>query len=122
MALSKVNSKFDYGVTLTKPNGRINKFLEKPSWGDIFSNQVNTGIYVFEPKILHFIKPGRDFGHEIWPKLLSTGEPIFGHLTNKYWCDVGNLSEYRRAQRDYLDGKVGFRMPGTEIRRGVWVE
>jgi mannose-1-phosphate guanylyltransferase/phosphomannomutase len=35
---------------------------------------------------------------------------------------VGNLSEYRRAQCDFLDGKVGFLPPGEQIRPGVWVE
>ena len=124
MALSRVDSKFEYGITLTNPQGRIQKFIEKPHWGDIFSNQVNTGIYVFDPKVLKRIRPGRltDFGHDIWPKLLSSKQPIFGHLTNRYWCDVGNLPEYRRAQRDFLDGKVGFAVPGTQIRRGIWVE
>ncbi len=124
MALSQVDAQFDYGVTLTNAKGRIQKFVEKPSWGEIFSNQVNTGIYVFEPKILSWIQSGRlkDFGHDVWPKLLSRREPIFARLTDRYWCDVGNLSEYRRAQRDFLNGKIGFSLPGSEIRRGVWVE
>jgi len=124
MALSKIDSKFEYGVTLTNTSGRIQKFIEKPFWGDIFSNQVNTGIYVFEPEVLKCIKPGKvtDFGHEVWPRLLSSRQPIYGQLTNRYWCDVGNLPEYRRAQRDFLDRKTKFSLPGTPLRRGVWVE
>lgn len=124
LALKKVDMKFDYGVTLTDPRGKVKKFVEKPQWGDVFSNQVNTGIYVFEPRILRQIPAGRvsDFGHDIWPKLLAQGEPIYGYVTDRYWCDVGNLSEYRRAQRDFLEGKVGFRPPGILIRPGVWVE
>ena len=124
IGVKKIDMKFDYGVTLTAPSGRVKRFIEKPEWGDVFSNQVNTGIYVFEPRILRQIPPGRvsDFGNEIWPKLLSKGEPIFGYLTERYWCDVGNLSEYRRAQRDFLEGKVGFLPPGREIRKGIWVE
>jgi mannose-1-phosphate guanylyltransferase/phosphomannomutase len=124
MALSRVDSKFDYGVTLTQASGRIRRFVEKPRWGDIFSNTVNTGIYVFEPKILRRIPAGRvfDFGHQVWPALLSSRQPIYATLTDRYWCDVGNLSEYRRAQRDFLDGKVNFKLPGKQIRKGVWVE
>ena len=111
IGLKAVDKRFEYGVTLTDARGRIQRFIEKPQWGDVFSNQVNTGIYVFEPRILKQIPPRQvvDFGHEIWPKLLSQGEAIYGYLTDRYWCDVGNLSEYRRAQRDFLDGKVGFR-------------
>jgi len=124
LALTKVDSKFDYGVTLTTAQGKITRFIEKPQWGDVFSNQVNTGIYVFEPRILRQIPAGlvSDFGHDIWPKLLSRGEPIYGYLTDCYWCDVGNLTEYRRAQHEFLDGKTRFRPPGQEIRPGVWVE
>jgi mannose-1-phosphate guanylyltransferase / phosphomannomutase len=124
MALKKVDLRFDYGVTLTGSGGRIRQFVEKPQWRDVFSNQVNTGIYVFEPAVFRQIAAGRvvDFGHDVWPRLLSRKEPIYGYLTDRYWCDVGNLSEYRRAQRDFLEGKVGFRLPGQEIRRGVWLE
>jgi mannose-1-phosphate guanylyltransferase/phosphomannomutase len=124
IALKKVDLKFDYGVTLTTARGKITKFVEKPQWGDVFSNQVNTGIYVFEPRILRQIPEGQvsDFGHDIWPKLLLRGEPIYGYLTDRYWCDVGNLTEYRRAQREILDGKTRFRPPGREVRRGIWVE
>jgi len=124
IGLKCVDERFEYGVTLTDARGRIQKFIEKPQWRDVFSNQVNTGIYVFEPRILKQIPPRRvvDFGHEIWPKLLSKGEPIYGYLTDRYWCDVGNLTEYRRAQRDFLEGKAGFSPPGVEIRPRVWVE
>jgi mannose-1-phosphate guanylyltransferase/phosphomannomutase len=124
IGLKCVDERFDYGVTLTDARGRIQKFIEKPQWRDVFSNQVNTGIYVFEPRILKQIPPRRivDFGHEIWPKLLAKGEPIYGYLTDRYWCDVGNLTEYRRAQRDFLEGKVGFSPPGIEIRPGIWVD
>ena len=124
MALSKVDSKFDYGVTLTNAQGRIRKFIEKPFWGDIFSNQVNTGIYVFEPDIFKRIPAGRvtDFGHDVWPKLLADHKPIFAQLTNRYWCDVGNLSEYRKAQRDFLDGKLNYRPCGKQTRPGIWID
>jgi len=49
MAIKAIDSRFEYGVTLSEGNGRIKGFLEKPSWGDVFSNKVNTGIYLFEP-------------------------------------------------------------------------
>jgi len=123
MAVKNVDSKFDYGVTLTNAQGRIRQFVEKPHWGDIFSDQVNTGIYVFEPEVLKRIKPGRvtDFGHEVWPGLLSAKKRIFGYPTKAYWCDVGNLNEYRRAQKDMLDNKIKFSLPGNQIRKGIWI-
>jgi len=123
MALKAVDARFEYGVTVTGKHGTIRRFVEKPRWGDVFSNQVNTGIYVFDPAVFKLIPKGKpyDFGHELWPKLLQRKARIFGYLTDHYWCDVGNLSEYRTAQRDILDGKVRIRLPGREIRPHIWV-
>ncbi|OGR88431.1 MAG: hypothetical protein A3J74_09430 [Elusimicrobia bacterium RIFCSPHIGHO2_02_FULL_57_9] len=124
MAVKAVDCRFDYGVTLTDNSGRIKGFLEKPSWGDIFSNKVNTGIYLLEPELLRLIPKNQiyDFGHQLWPKLLKLRKPIFAYETKAYWCDVGNLSEYRKCQVDSLDGKVRINIPGAQIRQGVWVE
>ncbi len=124
MAVKAVDSRFEYGVTLTNASGRITGFKEKPSWGDVFSNKVNTGIYLFEPEVLRLI-PGRkiyDFGKDLWPKLLKMRKPIHAYECRGYWTDVGNLAEYRRCQMDCLDRKVRINLPGTERRRGIWVE
>ena len=124
MAVKKIDARFDYGVTLSQPNGRIKGFLEKPSWGDVFSNTVNTGIYLFEPEILKMIPSGKvyDFGHDLWPKLLKLKKPIYAYETDAYWFDVGNLPEYRRCQIDCLDRKAKINIPGVEMRKGVWVQ
>ncbi|MBI3566199.1 MAG: NDP-sugar synthase, partial [Elusimicrobia bacterium] len=63
-----------------------------------------------------------DFGHELWPKLLKLKKPIYAYETEAYWCDVGNLSEYRRCQVDCLDRKAKINIPGVEMRKGVWVQ
>ena len=124
MAIKAVDSRFEYGVTLCDTAGRIKGFLEKPSWSDVFSNKVNTGIYIFEPEIFRYIPSGKvyDFGHELWPKLLKMKKPIFAYETGAYWTDIGNLDEYRRCQIDSLERRVHINVPGTEIRKGVWVE
>jgi mannose-1-phosphate guanylyltransferase/phosphomannomutase len=124
MGIKPVDTRFDYGVTMVSAAGRITRFIEKPMWSDVFSNEVNTGIYVFEPEALQFIPKRKpyDFGHDLWPLLLKKRKPIFGYPMKEYWCDVGNLSEYRRAQRDALDGKAGIPLPGKQMKPGVWVE
>ena len=124
MATKRVDARFEYGVTLTDSSQRIKGFMEKPSWGDVFSNKVNTGIYLFEPEVLKLIPKGKvyDFGHELWPKLLKMKKPIYAYETDAYWCDVGNLAEYRRCQIDCLDRKAKINIPGVEIRKGVWVQ
>ncbi|HVE13014.1 MAG TPA: NDP-sugar synthase [Elusimicrobiota bacterium] len=123
MVTKAVDSRFDYGVTMSDKSGRITGFMEKPSWSQVFSNQVNTGIYLFEPEILRMIPKGvYDFGHELWPKLLKLRKPIYAWEWKGYWCDVGNLTEYRKAQHHSLDELVGINIPGKELQRRVWVQ
>ena len=63
-----------------------------------------------------------DFGHDLWPKLLKMKKPIYAYETDAYWCDVGNLAEYRRCQADCLERKAKINIPGVEVRKGVWVQ
>ena len=123
MVLKSIDSKFDYGVTLTDSSGRIQKFIEKPKWSDVFANTVNTGIYIFEPEIFKYIPKSRfyDFGSQLWPDLLKRKKRIFGYITDDYWTDVGNIREYRNGVRDALEGKIRLKLPGREIRRGIRV-
>ncbi|MBI3298659.1 MAG: NDP-sugar synthase [Elusimicrobia bacterium] len=123
MVTKAVEAKFPFGITLSKPGGRIKGFLEKPSWADFFSNQVNTGIYLFEPSVFKQIPAGfYDFGHDVWPKLLKARKALHAWEWKGYWCDVGSLSEYRNAQHACLDGEVKVQIPGRQLRPGVWVE
>ena len=123
MVLKPVDVKFEYGVTVTDASGRIKKFIEKPSWSDVFANTVNTGIYIFEPEIFKYIPAATfyDFGLQVWPELLRRKEKIYGYLMEEYWTDVGNLTEYRKGVHDALEGKVRIAIPGEQIRPGIWI-
>jgi mannose-1-phosphate guanylyltransferase/phosphomannomutase len=119
----KIDARFEYGVPLTGKNGRIKGFLEKPSWGDVLSNQVNTGIYLFEPGVFKYIPKGvYDFGHELWPKLLKLKKPIFAWEWKGYWCDIGNLTEFRKSQIAALNGEIDIEVPGKTRRKGIFIE
>jgi len=123
MVLKAVDTKFEYGVTLTDKSGKIQKFIEKPRWSDVFANTVNTGIYIFEPEIFKYI-PGNsfyDFGMQLWPELLKKKKRIYGYVMEEYWTDVGNLVEYRQGIRDSLDGKIKICIPGEQVKPGIWV-
>lgn len=124
MVLKHADSKYEYGVTITDRRGRIAKFFEKPLWSDVFADTVNTGVYVFEPEVFRHIPAGtpHDFGNQVWPGLLKKKKPIHGFLTDDYWCDVGNLVEYRKSQRDAMSGAMKHaNLPGRQVRQGVWV-
>ncbi len=122
--LTRVEDPSAYGVVITDDDGRIRRFLEKPSWGEVFSDTVNTGIYILEPEVLKYVPPQEnfDFSKDLYPILLENGDPLLGYVAGGYWKDIGDLIQYRRAHYDILEGKVKVvDIPGEEIRRGVWV-
>ena len=123
IVLTPRENPLEYGVVMTDAAGKITRFLEKPSWGEVFSDTVNTGIYILEPEVLQYIPIGEkfDFSKDLFPMLLAEGKPLFGCVLPGYWCDIGNLEEYRHAQHDMLAGKVTVDMPAAEKEQGIWI-
>jgi len=124
LALTRVQNPLEFGVVLAADDGRIRGFLEKPGWGEVFSDLVNTGIYVLRPDVLDKVPPGRpfDFSRNLFPLLLKEGYPMFALETGGYWCDIGTIDQYRQANSDCLRGRVRLKVPGTEIAPGVLAE
>jgi mannose-1-phosphate guanylyltransferase/phosphomannomutase len=117
IALKRVANPLEFGVVVINDDGRIERFLEKPTWGQVFSDTVNTGIYVIEPEVLDHIPVGEpyDFSQDLFPKLFSMGAPLFGHVAEGYWQDIGSLQQFLAANRDLLDGKVKASLPGMKL-------
>lgn len=124
LTLYQVPNPLEYGVVIIDDEGRIRQFLEKPSWGEVFSDTVNTGIYVLEPKIFDYYEGGKavDFSQNVFPELLRNKDRLYGYVASGYWCDVGNIQEYMRANADVLLGKVDVGPLGQEIGNGIWCE
>ncbi|MGI6711569.1 MAG: sugar phosphate nucleotidyltransferase [Bacillota bacterium] len=123
IVLTRVANPLEYGVVITDTDGRIRQFLEKPSWGEVFSDTVNTGIYVIEPEILNLIPKETpfDFSKDLFPMLLKEGYPMYGCVMPGYWCDIGNLTQYQQAHLDILCGNASISIPGTKLTEGIWV-
>jgi mannose-1-phosphate guanylyltransferase/phosphomannomutase len=123
IGLKSVENPLEFGIVVTDEDGRVERFLEKPSWGQVFSDTINTGIYVLEPEVLRHIPTDRpyDFSKELFPLLLEMGRPIYGYVCDGYWQDIGNLDQYRQANFDALDEKVALNISGLKIRGDVWV-
>lgn len=123
IALKRVDDPLEFGVVITAENGKIERFLEKPTWGQVFSDQINTGIYVVEPWVLDHIPTDRpyDFSSELFPELMKQGHALYGLPVDGYWCDVGSLESYQEVHRDVLDGKAMVFIPGIHAREGLWV-
>lgn len=122
VTLYRVPNPLEYGVTITDSEGRITQFLEKPSWGEVISDTVNTGIYVLEPEVLDYCDEGKscDFSRDLFPLLLEKDAPLFGHVSSGYWCDIGDSNEYMRASFDLLEGKLNLGEIGEHIGGGIW--
>jgi mannose-1-phosphate guanylyltransferase / phosphomannomutase len=124
ITLAQVPNPLEYGVTITDEVGQVVRFLEKPSWGEVISDTVNTGIYVLEPEVLDLIPANTsyDFSKDLFPHMLAHEIPIYGHVAQGYWCDIGNIEEYRRANAEVLYGRINLPEPlGTHIGGGIWV-
>ncbi len=123
ITLQRVANPLEFGVVVTDTNGKIERFLEKPSWGEVFSDTINTGIYVLEPSIFDYMDAGKnyDFSKDIFPRILHEGKHIHGHITTDYWTDIGNLEQFAQANLDALAGKVKLDIAGHELNKGVWV-
>src|SRR4051794_10338598 len=123
IGLVAVDNPLEFGIVITRDDGSIERFLEKPTWGQVFSDTINAGIFVFEPEIFDYIAPGEavDFSNEVFPKLLANSKPLFGAVAEGYWEDVGTLEAYVRAHKDALDAKVALDIPGFRLDHGVWL-
>ncbi|HEX6972034.1 MAG TPA: sugar phosphate nucleotidyltransferase [Limnochordia bacterium] len=123
VVLSAVTDPRPYGVVVTDVDGRVRRFVEKPSWGQVLSDTVSTGIYVLDPAVLRYLEPDQpaDFARDLFPRLLSAGVAIYGFRAGGYWCDVGTLTTYRRAQWDALTGRVRVNLPASLERDGIWI-
>src|SRR5512140_288131 len=75
VALARVPNPLEFGIIIADDDGRIQRFLEKPSWGQVFSDTVNTGIYVMEPELLAEGPSGVsvDCAGEVFSDTVNTG-------------------------------------------------
>ena len=112
IVLSKSENPLEFGgvVTDTGDSGAVKAFIEKPSWSQVFTDTVNTGIYIINNKILDIIPDEKfyDFGKDLFPLLLKNKDKykMTGYADGHYWCDVGDLNVYYQCNMDALAGKI----------------
>ncbi len=123
IVLKPVPNPLEYGVVVIDEGGAVQRFIEKPSWGEVISDLANTGIYVLDPAVFDFFRPGEatDWSGDVFPKLLKQGEPVFGWVASGYWEDVGSHSAYVKANFDCLEGRVKVEIPGVRVADSIWV-
>ncbi|GLZ12727.1 mannose-1-phosphate guanyltransferase [Actinomadura sp. NBRC 104425] len=123
IGLTRVPDPLEFGIIIVDGQGRVQRFLEKPTWGQVFSDTVNTGIYVMEPEVLDHVAAGEpvDWSGDVFPELVARGAPVYGYIADCYWEDVGTHDSYLKAQADMLSGLVDVDLGGFELSPGVRV-
>ena len=123
LILQHVDNPLEFGVVVTDEGGRIRRFLEKPSWGEVFSDTVNTGMYILEPSVFEYMQPEKnyDWSQDIFPQILKEDKPMFGYIMGEYWTDVGSLQQYRQAQYEMLQGKTQLPIEGRREGGSIWI-
>ena len=131
ITLTPVKDPLQFGVVITDKEQKIIQFLEKPGWGEVISDTINTGIYVLEPEVLALIPEGEnyDFSQDLFPKLLQMEAELYGFPVKGYWRDIGNTDSYREAHHEIFKGKINVKIDepkqdvvGKDLRIGVDVK
>jgi mannose-1-phosphate guanylyltransferase/phosphomannomutase len=112
----------EYGLVVTGPDGRVERFIEKPAWDCVLTDRINSGVYVINPLVLREIPEGEpyDFGKQLFPQLLNGKRGMYGYNAAGYWCDIGNIGAYLRCCHALLRGEVKTDMRAPSYREGVW--
>ncbi|MGE5673981.1 MAG: sugar phosphate nucleotidyltransferase [Mycobacterium leprae] len=119
----RVENPLAYGILLTGRDGRVRRFREKPRCDEIFSDQVNSGVYILEPAVLTGVPENRcyDFSLHLFPAMLQMEAPLYAAPLEGFWCDIGQPATYLQANLDLLDRRLRFRPAGEEVLPGLWV-
>src|SRR3979411_2063759 len=123
IVLKPVPNPLEYGVVVVDEGGAVQRFIEKPSWGEVIWDLAHTGIYVLDPAVFDFFRPGEvsDWSGDVFPKLLKEGEHVFGWVASGYWEDVGSHAPYVKENFGCLEGKVKVQIPGDRVGDSVWI-
>jgi len=105
IAVHKREVKIDLGVVELNGGCTVARYLEKPR----STHNVSMGIYVYEPKVLQYIEPGKylDFP-DLVLRLLEAKERVCAFSSDCLWLDIGRPDDYATAQKLFADKKEEF--------------
>ena len=99
ISLSTTDNPCEVGIVRLDDTGRILEFKEKPKPEEVFSNILNTGVYVVNNDVLDFIPEDTmyDFSKELFPLLMEKGYRIQGYKDEGHWMDIGRPKDFLGA-------------------------
>jgi mannose-1-phosphate guanylyltransferase/phosphomannomutase len=123
VCLKRVTDPQEFGIVVTDEAGRVERFVEKPTWGQVVTDTINTGIYVMEPEVFAHVANGRvvDWSGDVFPVLVAAGAPVYGYVADGYWEDVGTQASYHAVHAAVLNRQVEVELDGYEVSPGIWI-
>jgi mannose-1-phosphate guanylyltransferase len=124
LTVKEVPDPSEYGVVIHDDDRRVQGFQEKPDSGEALSDLASCGIYCFSPEIFDYFpdEDPVDWAQDVFPRLLEDDVPMYVHIIDSYWNDIGSLDELRQGTWDTLAGKLRLDMSeGGEAPDGVEV-
>jgi len=121
IALTWVDNPCAFGVVETGSEGKVKRFVEKPSPDQVTSHWINAGIYILEPEVLEYVPPNNFYMFEkgLFPHLLELGQPVYGYSFSGYWLDMGTPEKYRQLNYDLLLLKARSALIGSLSKEGL---
>ena len=103
-----------FGILNTNPDGTIYQFEEKPKQPK--STLASMGIYIFSAeKLYKYLEQdnadessSNDFGKNVLPNMLNSGEKMMAYQFDGYWKDVGTIDSLYEANMDLLGDNPKF--------------
>ncbi len=96
--------KIDLGV-IESEDGWVKDYIEKPT----YQYAVSTGIYIFEPEIMHFVEYGQRLDlPDLVRRLMHVGEKVNIYTFNGYWLDIGRHDDYESAVGEFNAHRIEF--------------
>ncbi len=98
IATHKKQVKIDLGVLELNDSDNVTGYLEKP----VKDYKVSMGIYIYNPKVLKFIKKGEylDFP-TLAMNLVDQGYIVKGYNNDAKWLDIGRIEDFHKATEEF---------------------
>jgi NDP-sugar pyrophosphorylase family protein len=102
IAMSQKKVQLELGVMEFNRGYRLTRYIEKPT----LSYSVSMGIYVFEKRVLKYIRPRKylDFP-ELIQRLIKQREKVICYPSDDFWLDIGRHEDYEEAQEKFQEMK-----------------
>lgn len=91
-----------YGV-VEKAGDQVTEVKEKP----VVEAEISAGIYFMNPSVIDLIPPDSPYDMtDLVKTLVSAGKKVLAYPLEEYWLDIGQMSDYQRAQEDFENGLI----------------